>query len=86
MRYKTILAKKIEEEEREDEKQRELQEKAGIQDENIIVKKNPAPVILKHTLISLLNVIRYILVAIGVLAVAEPNLREALIFAVSSFL
>lgn len=77
MRYKEILTKKVEEEKREEKKQEKLKEAAGISDSTITVKKNTAWIIFKNIIRNILSTVKYVLVAIGVLTIIEPNMRTA---------
>lgn len=83
MRYKSILASKIEEEERLNQKQEKLKERNGIE-EDVTVKKRTAGHLLKGMGLGLLTVIRFLLCAIGTLTLIDPALREALMLSIQS--
>lgn len=79
MRYKTILAAKIEEEKKEELQQKKLKEKNGIDESDVIVKKRTKKQFSHAILAGLLNIIRFIFAAIGILVVIDPALRETFI-------
>lgn len=85
MRYKEILTKKVEEEKREERKQERLKEVAGISDSTVTVKRNTAWIIFKNVIQNLLSIVKYVLVAIGVLTILEPNIRMAFISMLQKF-
>lgn len=86
MRYKTILAAKIEEEKKEALQQNKLKKKNGITEKNVVVKKRTGKQFLCTILMGLVNLIRFVFAAIGILAMIEPTLREAFVHEIMSFL
>lgn len=85
MRYKTILNKKIEEEEKAAAKQERLKKENGITESDIVVKKRTGKHILKTIFFGALYLVRLIFAAIGALVLIDPALREAFITAILSF-
>lgn len=79
MRYKTILAAKIEEEKKEELQQKKLKEKNGIDENDVIVKKRTKKQFGHAIFAGLLNIIRFIFAAIGILVMIDPALRETFI-------
>lgn len=86
MRYKTILAAKIEEERKEELQQKKLKEKNGIDENDVIVKKRTKKQFSHAILAGLLNIIKFIFVAIGILVMIDPTLRETFIQEILSFI
>lgn len=74
-RYKSILAARIEEEQKEALKQEELKEKNGITEGDVVVKKKTASHFLRAVLFTILTIIRFTLCAIGILVLIEPTIR-----------
>lgn len=86
LRYKTILAAKVEEERKEALQQEKLKEKNGITEKEVVVKKRTGKQFSKAVLIGLLNLIRFALAMVGVLVLIDPTLREAFLQEVLNFI
>ena len=85
MRYKSILASKIEEEEKLNLKQEKLKEQNGIE-EDVTIKKRTAGHLLKGIGFGVLTIIRFALCAIGILTLIDPALREAFISSIQNII
>lgn len=86
MRYKTILAAKVEEERKEALQQEKLKEKNGITGKEVVVKKRTRKQFFKAILMGLLNLIRFTLAMVGVLVLIDPTLREAFFQEILNFI
>ena len=79
MRYKTILDAKIEEEIQDKAQQEALKKKWHIAKDDVTVKKRAGRDLAITMTMRAAGIIRYVLAAIGVLAIVDPALRNAVI-------
>ena len=82
-KYKESLVKKIRIEQEENQKQKKLQEKYGVQNENVrIVERNNMGKFLVRTMgrcIRITLIMLFVLAAIGLIALIYPEIRQELI-------